>query len=144
MYWVYHRLTKDCVFVCVLTSESQIYDLQEKHLSDVRYFITIIHWPCFLGDMNSCPTKSSVIAELCDLHGLHDLTDHPTCFKCATPSAIAVILITNRKKYCGVINCILYLYIVLLCYVFVFSTFTCAYSKRVLNIHAMRSLIHGG
>ena len=59
----------------------------------------------FLGDMNSCPTKGPVISELCDLYGLHNLIDHPTCFKGATLSVIDVILVTNRKKYSGVLNC---------------------------------------
>ena len=59
----------------------------------------------FLGDMNSCPTKSPVISELCDLYGVHNLIDQPTCFKGATPNDIDVILITNRKKYSGVLNC---------------------------------------
>ena len=59
----------------------------------------------FLGDMNIYPTKSPVISELCDLYGLHNLIDQPTCFKGATPSVIDVILVTNRKKYSGVLNC---------------------------------------
>ena len=59
----------------------------------------------FWGDMNSCPTKSPVISELYDLYGLHNLIDQPTCFKGATPSVIDVILVTNRKKYSGVLNC---------------------------------------
>ena len=59
----------------------------------------------FLGDKDSCPTKSPVISELCDLYGLHNLIDQPTCFKGATSSVIDVILVTNRKKYSGVLNC---------------------------------------
>ena len=59
----------------------------------------------FLGDMNSCPTKSPVISELCDIYGLHNLIDQPTCFKGTIPSLIDVILVTNRKKYSGVLNC---------------------------------------
>ena len=60
----------------------------------------------FLGDMNSCPSKSNVISELCDMYGLYNLITEPTCFKSATaPSLIDVILVTDRKKYSGVINC---------------------------------------
>ena len=59
----------------------------------------------FLGDMNCCPTKSSVISELCDLYGLHNLIMKPTCFKGSTPSVIDVVLVTNRNKYSGVLNC---------------------------------------
>ena len=59
----------------------------------------------FLGDMNSCPTKSFVISEFCDVYGLHNLIDQPTCFKSKTPSLIDVILVTNRRKYSGVLNC---------------------------------------
>ena len=59
----------------------------------------------FLGDMNSCPTKSSVISEFCDVYGLHNLINQPTCFKGKTPSLIDVILVTNRRKYSGILNC---------------------------------------
>ena len=59
----------------------------------------------FLGDLNSCPTKSSAISEFCDVYGLHNLIDQPTCFKGKTPSLIDVILVTNRRKHSGVLNC---------------------------------------
>ena len=59
----------------------------------------------FWGDMNSCPAKSPVISGLCDTYGLHNLIDQPTCFKGTTPTVIDIILVTNRKKYSGVLNC---------------------------------------
>ena len=58
-----------------------------------------------LGDMNSCPTKSPVISELCDTYGLYNLIDQPTCFKGTTPTVIDIILVTNPKNYSGVLNC---------------------------------------
>ena len=55
--------------------------------------------------MNSGPTKTSVISELCDTYGLQNLIDKPTCLKGTTPSLIDDILVTNRRKYSGVLNC---------------------------------------
>ena len=59
----------------------------------------------FLGDMNCCPKKSNVIQDFCEIYSLCNLIDKPTCFKGKTPTLIDVILVTNRRKYSGVLNC---------------------------------------
>ena len=59
---------------------------------------------CIFGDLNSCPRKTGVIKDLCDYYNLSNLVNKPTCFK-GEPSIIDVILVTNKKKYSGVLNC---------------------------------------
>ena len=49
--------------------------------------------------------KSPVISELCDIYGLHKWIDQPTYFEGTIPSHIDVIVVTNRMKYSGVLNC---------------------------------------
>ena len=59
----------------------------------------------FIGDGNCCPNRCSVISDLCELYGLKNLVDGPTCFKSRlNPSSIDVILVTNPRKYIDVIN----------------------------------------
>ena len=59
----------------------------------------------FIGDGNCCPKRCSVISDLCELYGLKNLVDGPTCFKSkVNPSSIDVILVTNPRKYIDVLN----------------------------------------
>ena len=59
----------------------------------------------FIGDGNCCPKRCSVINDLCELYGLKNLVDGPTCFKSKlNPSSIDVILVTNPRKYIDVLN----------------------------------------
>ena len=58
----------------------------------------------FLGDANCCPTKSTTIQDLCDTYGLSNLVKEPTCHKGPTSTLLDVILVTNHKRYSGVLN----------------------------------------
>ena len=59
---------------------------------------------CILGDLNSCPRKSNVIKDLCDYYNLYNLINKPTCCK-GKPTVIDVILVSNKRKYSGILNC---------------------------------------
>ena len=59
---------------------------------------------CVFGDSNCCPKRTNVIKDLCDMYGLHNLITKPTCFK-GEPTAIDVILVSNKNKFCGTLNC---------------------------------------
>ena len=59
----------------------------------------------FIGDMNCCPTKSDTIKDICDVYNLTNLVKSPTCFKGHTPTLLDNILVSNPRKYSGVLNC---------------------------------------
>ena len=84
--------------------------------------------------MNNCLTKSPAISELCDTYGLHNLIDQPTCFKGTTPTVIEIILVTNRKKYSGVLNCN--------CPVSDFHNFIGAATRRFASIRKPRHIFY--
>ena len=58
----------------------------------------------FLGDANCCPTKSTTIQDLCDTYRLSNLVKEHTCHKGPTSTLLDVILVTNHKRYSGVLN----------------------------------------
>ena len=61
----------------------------------------------FLGDGNCCPKRCSIINDVCDLYGLKNLIDSPTCYKSkSNPTLIDVILVTNPRRYAGTFNSI--------------------------------------
>ena len=57
-----------------------------------------------IGDMNCCPRKSKTIADICDLYDLSNLIKQPTCHKGEVPTILDVILVSNKKRYAGVLN----------------------------------------
>ena len=57
-----------------------------------------------IGDMNCCPTKSTLIKDICDVYGLTNLIKHPTCHKGTSPTLLDVILVSNAKRYVDVLN----------------------------------------
>ena len=59
-----------------------------------------------LGDMNCCPTKSKTIKDICDTYDLSNLIKNPTCHKAQTPTLLDVILVSNPKRYIGILNSI--------------------------------------
>ena len=94
------------VFSCVYELPKVKHTVLKKSLEQIAdYLLQSYTDLVFWGDMINCPTKSSVISKFWDIYGLHDLIDQPTCFKGTTPSLIDVILVTNRRKYSGVLNC---------------------------------------
>ena len=58
----------------------------------------------FLGDANCCPLKSDTIKDLCDTYGLFNLIKEPTCHKGTVSTLLDIILVTNSKRYSGVLN----------------------------------------
>ena len=93
-------------FSCVYKHPKVKHTVFKKSLGQIAdYLLQSNNDLVFWGDMNSCPIKSSVISVFCDVYGLHNLIDQPTCFKGKAPSLIDVILVTNRRKYSGVLNC---------------------------------------
>ena len=59
---------------------------------------------CIFGDLNCCPKITNIVKDLCDIYALHNLIKKPTCFK-GEPTIIDIILVSNKNKYCGVLNC---------------------------------------
>ena len=59
----------------------------------------------YLGDMNCAPNKSNVIKILCDTYSLKNLITSSTCHKGQHSTLIDVVLVSNPKKYAGVLNC---------------------------------------
>lgn len=59
-----------------------------------------------LGDMNCCPNKSNTIKDFCDMYDLSNIIKDPTCHKGQTPTLLDVILVSNPKRYAGVLNSI--------------------------------------
>ena len=59
----------------------------------------------YIGDMNSCPKRTDFISDFCDVYGMKNLINSPTCHKGAVPSLLDVVLVTNNKKYMDVLNC---------------------------------------
>ena len=57
-----------------------------------------------IGDMNCCPTKSSLIKDICDIYGLTNLIKDPTSHKGPISILLDVILVSNPKRYVGVLN----------------------------------------
>ena len=57
-----------------------------------------------IGDMNCCPTMSSLIKDICDVYGLINLIKHPMCYKGTVPTPVDVILVSNAKRYLDVLN----------------------------------------
>ena len=60
----------------------------------------------FIGDMNSDPNKNGVIKDICDMYSLCNLIKYPTCHKAATSTLLDIVLLSNRAKYLGVLNCV--------------------------------------
>lgn len=59
----------------------------------------------FIGDGNCSPSRCSIISDLCELYGLTNIVEGPTCFKSQTnPTPIDVILVNNPRKYVGTLN----------------------------------------
>ena len=58
----------------------------------------------FLGDANCCPLKSDTIKDICDTYGLSNLIMEPTCHKGTVSTLLDIILVTNSKRYSGVLN----------------------------------------
>ena len=58
----------------------------------------------FLGDMNCCPSKSTLIQDLCDIYGLTNLITEPTCHRGDVPTLLDVILVTSSQRYLGILN----------------------------------------
>ena len=52
----------------------------------------------FLGGRNCCPSLSNTIKDICDLYGLKNLIQEPTCHKGNTSTLIDV-LVSNLRKY---------------------------------------------
>ena len=66
-----------------------------------RYFTDVV----FIGDGNCSPSRCSIINELCELYGLTNIVEGPTCFKSQrNPTSIDVILVNNPRKYAGTLN----------------------------------------
>ena len=104
MHWIDNR-QKNPVFSCVYRHPKVKHAVFKESMGKmVDHLLQSYSDLVFLGDISSCPTKSPVISELCDTYGLHNLIDQPTCFKGTTPTVIDIILVTNRKKYSGVLN----------------------------------------
>ena len=57
-----------------------------------------------IGDMNCCPIKSSLVKDICEIYGLTNHIKDPTCHKGAISTLLDVILISNPKRYVGVLN----------------------------------------
>ena len=57
-----------------------------------------------IGDMNCCPTKSSLIKDIRDIYGLTNLIKDPTCHKGPISTLLDVILVSNPKRYVCVLN----------------------------------------
>ena len=57
-----------------------------------------------IGDMNCCPTTSSLVKDICDVYGLTNLIKHPTCHKGTASTLLDVILVSNAKHYVDVLN----------------------------------------
>ena len=58
----------------------------------------------YIGDMNCCPTKTSVIKDLCEIYGLKNLIKDPTCFKAKNPTLIDVVLVSKPSRFLEALN----------------------------------------
>ena len=58
-----------------------------------------------IGDMNCCPNKSTLISDVCDVYNLKNLIKDPTCHKGNVSTLLDVILVSNYRRYAGVLNC---------------------------------------
>ena len=66
-----------------------------------RYFTDVV----FIGDGNCSPNRCSIISDLCELYGLTNIVEGPTCFKSKiNPTSIDVILVNSPRKYVGTLN----------------------------------------
>ena len=88
----------------------------------------------FLGDMNCAPNKSNVIKILCDTYNLKNLITSPTCHKGQHSTLIDVVLVSNPKKYAGVLNCE--------CAVSDFHNFVGAATKRFAPLYQPRVIYY--
>ena len=53
-----------------------------------------------VGDLNFNMLNSTCpLGDLCDLYGLKNIIDTPTCFKSMTPTLIDVILVNDKKRF---------------------------------------------
>ena len=86
-----HPKLKNDVFKCYL---SNMADSALRTHSD----------PVLLGDMNCCPTKTTVIQDFCDIYGCTNLITEPTCHKSDISTLLGVILVTNPHKYLDTLN----------------------------------------
>ena len=57
-----------------------------------------------LGDMNCCPTKSTLIQDFCDIYGLTNLITEPTCHKGDVSTLLDVILVTSSSDFRNIIG----------------------------------------
>ena len=57
-----------------------------------------------LGNVNCCPTKSTVIQDICEIYGCTNLITEPTCHKSDISTLLGVIRVTNPHKYLGNLN----------------------------------------
>ena len=57
-----------------------------------------------LGDMNCCPSKSTTIQDFCEIYGLTNLINEPTCHKGDVSTLLDVILVTNPRRYLRTLN----------------------------------------
>ena len=73
--------------------------------SHSRCIMYRLWWLFFFGDMNCAPDKSNVIKISCDTYNLKNLITSPTCHKGQHSTVIDVVLVSNPKKYAGVLNC---------------------------------------
>ena len=58
-----------------------------------------------IGDMNCCPNKSKLISDVCDIYNMKNLIKDPTCHKGNVSTLLDVILVSNHRRYAGVLNC---------------------------------------
>ena len=58
----------------------------------------------FLGDWNCCPHKSNTVKDFCDMYNLRNLITEPTCHKGNVSSLLDVIVVSNPRRYAGVLN----------------------------------------
>ena len=80
------------VFSCVYKHPKVEHTIFKERLGQITdYLLQSYNDLVFLGDMNSCPTKTSVISELCYTYRLQNVIIKATCFKGTTPSLIDVI-----------------------------------------------------
>ena len=93
------------IFTCIYKhpkTRDAIFKSKLAKIVDTNF--TINNDLVFLGDMNSCPRKSSIIEDICELYDLTNLIKEPTCYKSVNPTLIDVILVTNQYKYIECIN----------------------------------------
>ena len=93
------------VLSCIYKHPKLRNDVFKCYLSNVADYLLKTHSDLlFLGDMNCCPTKSTLIQDFCDIYGLANLITEPTCHKGDVPTLLDVILVTSSQRYLGILN----------------------------------------